>query len=95
MNLLHFRVDGVVQGVGFRAFTQRHASELGITGWVRNLADGSVQGQAFGDEDDLRDLVSFLEIGPLSAKVDELSVMWDEADPLEETPESSNFQIRR
>ncbi|MBU1230344.1 MAG: acylphosphatase [Proteobacteria bacterium] len=46
MPTLHFRVVGLVQGVWFRGWTQMTARELGLAGWVMNLPDGSVIGQA-------------------------------------------------
>ena len=41
---INFRVTGRVQGVGFRAYVQRSGQQLGLTGWVKNNADGSVSG---------------------------------------------------
>ncbi len=48
--LRKFRIYGQVQGVGFRFFTRRKAIQLNLTGSVRNLADGSVEVVAQGDE---------------------------------------------
>ena len=45
------RVQGQVQGVFFRAWTKEQADELGVTGWVRNCRDGSVEALVYGDED--------------------------------------------
>ena len=62
---LHARVSGRVQGVNFRWNTRQRASELNLTGWVRNLPDGEhVEVVAEGPEDRLRDLVRFLHNGP-------------------------------
>jgi acylphosphatase len=52
---------GRVQGVGFRYTTQDYAQGLGLLGWVRNLADGSVQMVAEGDEKDILDLIKRIE----------------------------------
>ena len=52
---------GRVQGVGFRYMTQDYALELGLLGWVRNLADGSVQMVAEGDETDILELIKRIE----------------------------------
>ncbi|XXQ38993.1 Acylphosphatase [Plasmodiophora brassicae] len=46
---VHFEVFGKVQGVFFRRDTQAAAKRLGVTGWVRNTPDGTVEGEAFGD----------------------------------------------
>jgi acylphosphatase len=67
-------VRGSVQGVGFRDATVRRARELGLTGWVRNGADGELLVHAEGPEDALAALEAFLREGPPSARVDEAGV---------------------
>ena len=62
-------IKGIVQGVGFRFFVQHKANALGITGWVRNRNDGSVEVYAVGPESRLSDLSGALHIGPSSAEV--------------------------
>ena len=57
-------IRGRVQGVGFRYFAQRAASELGLTGYVRNLDDGRVEVYATGPPDKLSDLAAALRSGP-------------------------------
>ena len=64
-----FLVSGRVQGVFFRASTQRQASELGLRGWVRNLRDGRVEVLACGEANVLEILEKWLETGPDYAKV--------------------------
>ena len=68
--VLHFLIRGRVQGVGFRWFVQREASELGLCGWVRNTEDGDVEVVAAGDTEDLNDLRSSLRRGPRGSRVD-------------------------
>jgi acylphosphatase len=63
-------VRGRVQGVGFRWFVEREAHILGIAGWVRNNADGSVEVLAQGSRDQLSGLRSRLREGPRTARVD-------------------------
>lgn len=63
-------VRGRVQGVGFRWFVEREAHMLGIAGWVRNNADGSVEVLAMGTRDQLSGLRSRLQQGPRAARVD-------------------------
>jgi acylphosphatase len=63
-------VRGRVQGVGYRWFVEREAHILGIAGWVRNNADGSVEIQAQGTRDQLSALRSRLREGPRAARVD-------------------------
>lgn len=65
-----FIVRGRVQGVGFRWFVEREAHILGIAGWVRNNADGSVEVLAQGTRDQLSGLRSGLREGPRAARVD-------------------------
>ncbi len=65
----HFLVTGSVQGVFYRAATQETARRLGLTGWVRNLADGSVELVACGDAKKLKELERWLWQGPPRARV--------------------------
>jgi acylphosphatase len=65
-----FVVRGRVQGVGFRWFVEREAHMLGIAGWVRNNADGSVEILAMGTHEQLIGLRSRLRQGPRAARVD-------------------------
>ncbi len=69
-----FLVRGRVQGVGFRWFVEREAHMLGISGWVRNNADGTVEVLAQGTSDQLSGLHSRLRQGPRAARVDGVEV---------------------
>ncbi|HHT1684501.1 TPA: acylphosphatase [Raoultella ornithinolytica] len=67
-------VYGSVQGVGFRYSTQREALRLGLTGYARNLDDGSVEVLACGEEDLVAALIAWLNAGgPRSARVDRVN----------------------
>lgn len=66
---LHGVVSGRVQGVSYRQATQEQAERLNLDGWVRNLADGSVEVLIEGEEAEVRELASWLEQGPAKAKV--------------------------
>ena len=68
----HFLVTGKVQGVWFRAGTQKEAVKLGVNGWVRNLADGRVEVVACGDAGQVEKLEQWLLRGPERAEVDDL-----------------------
>lgn len=57
----HFILSGRVQGVGFRWRASQIGEMLGLTGWVRNLADGSVEMEAEGDEADIDRLLQMLQ----------------------------------
>ncbi len=65
-------VFGRVQGTYFRAFVSRQAAELGLTGYVRNLPDGSVEVLAEGERKLLERLIAYLNIGPPTAKVEKV-----------------------
>ena len=67
--LVHIRVFGRVQGVGFRAWAQRQAESLNISGWARNRSDGSVEIMAEGADKDMNFFLSLCKKGPLFAKV--------------------------
>jgi acylphosphatase len=70
--VLHFLIRGRVQGVGFRWFVHREASELELRGWVRNTEDGDVEVVASGTPEDLAELRSSLRKGPRGSRVDQL-----------------------
>ncbi len=70
----HYHVQGRVQGVFFRASTQEKAIECGVTGWVRNLSDGSVEALACGEEQQLATLEAWLRQGPPMASVSQLQI---------------------
>lgn len=78
INAIAFRVSGRVQGVAFRWFTRQTAEELGVDGWVRNRADGDVEGEACGSAPALTSFLDRLREGPRSAVVAALD--WHEVD---------------
>jgi acylphosphatase len=65
-----FLVFGMVQGVGFRWFVARHARSLGLTGYARNLPNGSVEVVVDGPEESLPALEQLLRRGPANSQVD-------------------------
>ena len=70
--VVHFLIQGRVQGVGFRWFVQREASELNLRGWVRNTEDGDVEVVAAGETGDLDELRASLRKGPRGSRVDRI-----------------------
>jgi acylphosphatase len=70
--VLHFLIQGRVQGVGFRWFVHREASQLDLRGWVRNTEEGEVEVVASGTPDDLAALRASLRSGPRGSRVDRL-----------------------
>ncbi|KAK6579737.1 hypothetical protein PZA11_007973 [Diplocarpon coronariae] len=87
---LFFRVHGEVQGVGFRYFTREKAAAHGLTGWVRNTRDCTVEGEAQGPEADLALFLADLETGPRHAQVARL-----EREDREALRPEDGFEIRR
>lgn len=79
MKRLDAIVRGRVQGVFFRQHTVEQARALGLTGWVANRANGTVQVVAEGDEAKLRRLLEWLHVGSPMSYVDGVDVYWDEA----------------
>jgi acylphosphatase len=73
---IHCVVTGKVQGVRYRDYVQRAAAELGLFGWIKNCADGSVEVCAQGIPDDLKLFVEYLHEGSLQAKVDAVATDW-------------------
>lgn len=69
-------VHGRVQGVNFRYYTQRRASSLDLTGYVRNLWDGTVEVVAEGPRQSLEELLAFLRVGPRAALVTQVDTEW-------------------
>lgn len=67
------KISGKVQGVGFRYFVQNKASEMGITGWVKNSVDGGVTIIAQGIETEIKTFIDYLYIGPTRSRVDKIS----------------------
>ena len=87
---LHAIVYGHVQGVYFRAFVERHAISLGVTGYVCNLASGeAIEVWAEGELSKLDSLLKQLYIGPPHAKVTGVTTEW-----LQPTGKFTNFRIQ-
>ncbi len=81
-------ITGRVQGVGFRFSTREEARRLGVRGWVRNLADGTVEAVIEAPKETLESMLAFCHRGPRYAEVDGV-------DAREEAPENLvGFEIR-
>jgi len=80
MHRVRVEIRGRVQGVGFRAFVVRRSRALGLTGWVRNREDGSVEVEAEGSRALLEKLVEDLRVGPVSARVESVNPSWSEGE---------------
>ena len=81
-------VRGRVQGVFFRVEASARARSLGLVGWVRNLADGTVEAAFEGEQERVESMVRWCEHGPAGARVESVDVEW-------EPPESDRgFEVR-
>jgi acylphosphatase len=85
---VHVRISGLVQGVAFRAWTERRANALGLSGWVRNLPDGDVEAVFSGPADAVEAMLTASREGPRSAVVDSVEILCEVA------PLSGAFTIR-
>jgi len=84
MKRYHVLISGRVQGVFFRAETQRTASALGIKGWVRNTRDGKVEAVFEGEEKALKEMLNWCRKGPPLARVTHVEIT--------EEPFTGNFR---
>ena len=71
----HIRIEGRVQGVGYRAWTAATARDLGLTGWVRNRRDGAVEAVLQGAPDAVAVMLARCEDGPLDARVTRVEII--------------------
>ncbi len=85
------KIHGRVQGVGFRYFTVQQAKDLGITGWVANMKDGTVETLLQGEKKMVREMTGRLKKGPIAAKVKEI----EEIDLTESPVNYHEFTVRR
>ncbi|MGD0169864.1 MAG: acylphosphatase [Smithella sp.] len=89
MKRVRVYVSGRVQGVFFRAETQRAATSFNLTGWVRNLADGRVEALLEGEDKSVDKMLEWCRKGPPAARVENVIVT---EEPY--TGESNNFTIK-
>ena len=89
MQRVHILVKGAVQGVFFRSNTKREAESLDLTGYARNIGDGTVEIIAEGPKEKLDELVEYCKKGPEAAVVEKIDVKFDKA-----TNEFEGFEIK-
>ena len=75
---VHIYVSGRVQNVFYRDFIKRKTIVLNVTGWVKNLRDGRVEAVFEGDKDNIEKMVNWARQGPIWAKIDDFSVVWED-----------------
>lgn len=85
----HIFASGKVQGVFYREKTRKQAEKIGVTGWVKNLADGRVEAIFEGDRDKVEKMVNWARKGPIWAKIEALDVVWED-----HHGEFNGFEIR-
>ena len=66
---VYLKIHGRVQGVGYRYFVQKHANDLGLTGWVQNKQDGTVDAEFQGPKENVEEMINFCSVGPGMAEV--------------------------
>lgn len=76
MMVAHVFISGFVQGVGFRRFVKHHAVKLGLTGWVKNLADNRVEAVLQGRIQDIEEMIKICKQGAFLSEVRDISVDW-------------------
>jgi len=74
----HLVIYGIVQGVGYRYSTYRKAVELGLTGWVRNREDGSVEAVFEGPTEKVEEMIKWCYVGPRGARVDKIDIKMED-----------------
>jgi acylphosphatase len=74
MEVRHLIITGRVQGVAYRASMAREAQMLGVTGWVRNRSDGSVEAMVAGTPEQMAAIMNWARRGPPAAQVDHVAV---------------------
>ena len=75
LRTVHLRIEGRVQGVGYRAFVEMRAAALGLNGWVRNRRDGSVEAVVQGPPATVDDMLDACRKGPPGSRVDRIEII--------------------
>ena len=81
MKVAHLKIQGIVQGVWYRAGTRDEADRLGVSGWVRNAPDGSVEAFVQGPAEVVDRLIEWCRRGPAGARVDRVDLSPAAAEP--------------
>lgn len=87
---IHAIISGTVQGVFYRTSTQNEAKKIGLTGFVRNLPDGTVELEAQGESDELDQLLEWCRQGPPDSNVTRIT-----SEVIARVPGEGVFEIRR
>jgi acylphosphatase len=87
---VYFQIVGQVQGVGFRMWARRVAERLSVHGWIRNRADGNVEGEAEGAAAAVDSFIACCQKGPFGARVDRVTICDEDS-----SRQFLDFEIRR
>lgn len=93
MTKVHVFVSGIVQGVFYRAWTQKTALSLGLSGWIKNLPDGRVEAVFAGEEKKVQKMIDLLYQGTPASSVEKLEVA--EREKASTDPFNGQFFIKR
>ncbi|MFH1509931.1 MAG: acylphosphatase [Candidatus Nealsonbacteria bacterium] len=85
----HLYVSGRVQGVCYRETCRKKAEKLGVSGWIKNIKDGRVEGLFEGDKSKVEKIVNWARKGSIWASIDSLDVIWEDY-----KQEFSDFRVR-
>lgn len=86
---VHVWVQGRVQAVGFRAFVQQNAIQIGVTGWVRNVGYDTVEAVVEGNKGQIEEFLQMVKRGPTGSRVDQSREEWEQV-----TGEFGSFRVK-
>jgi len=90
---VHVTIRGRVQGIGFRAFIERHALERALDGWVRNREDGSVEAVFSGAAPVIDEMLELCRKGPPGARIEEVEMREEDAAGLIPSSRPAGFYV--
>lgn len=73
----HIFISGQVQGIGLRFWTTKQATELNLTGFVKNLEDGRVEAAFEGEKEKIEKIIELIGEGPMLAQIDDVKIFWE------------------
>ncbi len=79
MKRVRAKIYGIVQHVGFRRFVRKHAQEMGLTGWIKNNLDGTVEAIFEGEDTMISDILEKCNKGPMLAMVDKVEIIEEDS----------------
>ena len=92
METVQLKINGRVQGVFYRHSTREKAISLGLSGWVANMDDGSVEAEVTGATEKIDELIAWCKVGPPSAQVQAVEIEWRR--PASQENQARGFEVR-